>query len=172
MSSEPTIAMDRSSDRIIVFIDASSLFYAAAAMEMEVDYAKLLPCLTGNRRLMFAYYYTGVNPGNRKQQSFLKWMKNNGYRVFSKELTVHSDGHRKADLTVEMAVDMMMLMEHCDRLVLVSGNGHLSYAIEAIIGRGSQVEIVSLRSMTSETLINLANPYIDLGSLKTHIIKD
>jgi uncharacterized LabA/DUF88 family protein len=172
ISSNTTTSGDRSRDRIIVFIDASSLFYGAAALQIEVDYAKLLPCLVGDRILMFAYYYTGINPGNRKQQAFLKWIKNNGYRVFSKEITLQSDGHRKADLTVEIAVDMMLMSTHCDRILLVSGNGNLSYAIETISSRGTPVEIISLRSMTSESLITLANPYRNLDSLKDHIAKD
>lgn len=158
-------------DRVLVLIDASNLFYAALKLEIQVDYTKLLNCLVGDRPLSFAYYYSGIDPHNQKQQAFLRWMQSNGYRVVTKEITTTVDGHRKADLTVEMAVDMLLLSERCDVLVLVSGNGNLAYAIQTVASRGVKVELVGLRDMTSDLLMHLADRYIDLESLKDQICK-
>jgi len=47
--------------------------------------------------------------------------------------------------------------------VLVSGDGDLAYAVNAVSYRGARVEVVSLRSMTSDSLINVSDRYIDLG---------
>ena len=157
--------------RVAVFIDGSNLFYAALHLNIEIDYAKLLSKLTQGRRLLRAYFYTGVDGANEKQKGFLLWMRRNGYRVVAKELIQHADGSKKANLDVEIAVDMMQLSDHCGTMVLLSGDGDLAYAVNAITYNGVQVEVVSLQSMTSDLLINVADRYTDLASLREEIQK-
>lgn len=158
-------------DRVAIFIDGSNLFYAALQLDIEIDYAKLLCRLVQGRRLLRAYFYTGVDLNNEKQQGFLLWMRRNGYRVVTKELALLPDGTKKANLDVEIAVDMMTLAGHCHTVVLLSGDGDLTYAVNAVSYRGIQVELVSLRSMTSDSLINVADRYTDLEQIKHEICK-
>jgi uncharacterized LabA/DUF88 family protein len=158
-------------NRVAVFIDGSNLFYAALQLGIEIDYTRLLCCLTSNARLLRAFFYTGVDRINEKQQGFLLWMRRNGYRVVSKDLIQFPDGSKKANLDVEIAIDMMTLATHVDTVILVSGDGDLSYAVNAIAYRGVRVAVVSLRSMTSDSLINVADCYIDLDTIKHSIQK-
>lgn len=157
--------------RVAIFIDGSNLFYAALQLGIEIDYSKLLCHLTQGSRLFRSFFYTGVDPTNEKQQGFLLWMRRNGYRVVSKELVQLPDGSKKANLDVEIAVDMMALVGCYDTAILVSGDGDLAYAVDAVSYRGARVEVVSLRSMTSDSLINVADRYIDLESIREEIQK-
>jgi uncharacterized LabA/DUF88 family protein len=157
--------------RVAIFIDGSNLFYAALQLGIEIDYTKLLYRLTGGSRLLRSFFYTGVDRTNEKQQGFLLWMRRNGYRVISKDLVQLPDGSKKANLDVEIAVDMMSLVGSYDTAVLVSGDGDLAYAVNAVSYRGVRVEVVSLRSMTSDSLINVADRYIDLDTVKEDIQK-
>lgn len=157
--------------RVAIFIDGSNLFYAALQLGIEVDYTKLLCRLTEGSRLLRAFFYTGVDRTNEKQQGFLLWMRRNGYRVISKELVQLPDGSKKANLDVEIAVDMMALAGSYDTAILVSGDGDLAYAVDAASYRGVRVEVVSLRSMTSDHLINVADRYVDLETIKDDIQK-
>jgi uncharacterized LabA/DUF88 family protein len=166
----PSRTLDR--DRVAIFIDGSNLFYAALHLGIEIDYAKLLTKLTDNRRLLRAYFYTGVDLANDKQQGFLLWMRRNGYRVVAKDLIQFPDGSRKANLDVEIAVDMVTLTSYCNTMVLLSGDGDLAYAVNMASYAGVQVEVVSLPSMTSDLLVNVCDRYTDLASIKTEIQKD
>ena len=67
---------------------------------------------------------------------------------------------------------MMALVGAYDTAVLVSGDGDLAYAVNAVSYRGARVEVVSLRSMTSDSLINVADRYIDLDQIKADIQKN
>jgi uncharacterized LabA/DUF88 family protein len=158
-------------DRIAIFIDGANLFYAALQMQIEVDYGKLLAVLTQGRQLLRAYFYTGVDRHNDKQQGFILWMQRHGYRIVTKDLTAMADGSKKANLAVEIAIDMMVLAHHCDTIILLSGDGDLTYAINSIIYQGMHVEVVGLRSMTSDSLVTVADRYIDLAQLKPRISK-
>ncbi|OKH56242.1 NYN domain-containing protein [Calothrix sp. HK-06] len=155
--------------RVAIFIDGANLFYAAMQLNLEIDYAKLLRCLAKDRQLVRAYFYTACDSTNDKQQGFLLWMSRNGYRVVTKELIQFPDGSKKANLDVEIAVDMITLSRHCDTIVLLSGDGDLAYAVNSIAYKGVQVEVVSLASMTSDSLINVADCYTDLEEIKGDI---
>lgn len=157
--------------RIAIFIDGGSLFYAALQLGIEIDYTKLLCCLTANSKLLRPYFYTGVDFNNDKQHNFLLWMRRHNYRVIAKELTEFADGSKKADLNIEITIDMMTLIGSYDTAVLVSGDGDLAYAVDAISYRGVRVEIVGLNSMTSENLIDVADAYVDLQDIKNQIQK-
>ncbi|QHV00895.1 LabA-like NYN domain-containing protein [Synechocystis sp. CACIAM 05] len=157
--------------RVAIFIDGSNLFYAALQLGIEIDYTKLLHCLTGGSRLLRAFFYTGVDRSNEKQQGFLLWMRRNGYRVIAKDLVQLPDGSKKANLDVEIAVDLMSLVGSYDTAVVVSGDGDLAYAADAVSYRGARIEVVSLRSMTSDSLINVSDRYVDLDSIKGEIQK-
>ncbi|HBB35361.1 MAG TPA: NYN domain-containing protein [Cyanobacteria bacterium UBA8803] len=157
--------------RVAIFIDGSNLFYAASQLGIEIDYSKLLNRLTGNASLLRAFFYTGVDRTNERQQGFLLWMRRNGYRVISKDLVQFPDGSKKANLDVEIAVDMMALASYYNTAVLVSGDGDMAYAVNAVSYRGARVEVVSLRSMTSDSLIDVADCYMDLDTIKPDIQK-
>jgi uncharacterized LabA/DUF88 family protein len=157
--------------RVAIFIDGSNLFYAALQLGIEIDYTKLLYRLTAGSRLLRAFFYTGVDRTNEKQQGFLLWMRRNGYRVIAKDLVQLPDGSKKANLDVEIGVDLMALVGSYDTAVIVSGDGDLAYAADAVSYRGARIEVVSLRSMTSDTLINVADRYIDLDQIKEDIQK-
>ena len=146
-------------------------FYAALQLGIEIDYTKLLCRLTSGSRLLRSFFYTGVDRTNEKQQGFLLWMRRNGYRVVAKDLVQLPDGSKKANLDVEIAVDMIALVGAYDTAVLVSGDGDLAYAVDCVSYRGVRVEVISLRSMTSDSLINVADRYIDLEAIKDEIQK-
>lgn len=158
--------------KVAIFIDGANLFYAALQLGIDIDYKKLLSCLTKNAQLLRAFFYTGVDPSNEKQQGFLLWMRRNGYRVVTKDLQLFADGSKKANLHVEIAVDMMTLASHYNTAVLISGDGELAYAANAISYKGVRLEIASLRSMTSHNLIDVADCFIDLEEIKYQIQKD
>jgi uncharacterized LabA/DUF88 family protein len=169
INSDASVLCSSNRGRVAIFIDGCNLFYAALQLGIEIDYTKLLSHLTAGSRLLRAFFYTGVDPTNEKQQSFLLWMRRHGYRVITKELIQFPDGSRKADLDVEIVVDMMALVGYYDTAVLVSGDGDLAYGVNAVSYKGVRVEVVGLRSMTSDSLIDVADSYIDINTIKEDI---
>jgi uncharacterized LabA/DUF88 family protein len=157
--------------RVVVFIDGANLFYAAAHLGIGIDYLKLLQHLVVNGRLLHAFFYTGVDPTNDKQHKFLLWMQRNGYRVITKPITQFMDGSKKANLDVEIAVDMVRLANYLDTAVLVSGDGDFTYVVNMLAYQGVRVEVVGLRSMTSDQLISAADYYTDIEGIQQSIQK-
>lgn len=158
--------------RVAVFIDGNNLFHAARFHNLDIDYNKLLRVLLGDGRLLRAFFYTGVDAGAERQQGFLLWMRRNGFRVVQKELKTFFDGTRKANLDVEIAVDMLSLAGRYDTAVLVSGDEDFVYAVNAVAYKGCRVEVAGFRSNTAPHLIDVADFFIDLGDLAELVSKD
>ncbi|MBI1857712.1 MAG: NYN domain-containing protein [Candidatus Melainabacteria bacterium] len=163
---------DHARGRIAIFIDGNNLFHAARTIGLEVDYAKLLKTLCNKGSLLRAFFYTGVDENAAKQQGFLLWMRRNGYRVVQKELKVFPDGTKKANLDVEIAVDMLSLCGKYETAILVSGDEDFAYAVNAVAYKGARVEVAGFRNNTSPKLIDVADRFIDLDSMIPHIIKE
>jgi uncharacterized LabA/DUF88 family protein len=158
--------------KITIFIDGNNLFHAARAVGVEIDYAKLLNFLRGNSDLLRAFFYTGVDEKAERQQGFLLWMRRNGYRVVEKELKTYADGTKKANLDVEIAVDMLSLAGRYDTAVLVSGDEDFVYAVNAVAYKGCRVEIAGFRSNTAPKLIDVSDYFIDLGEIADKVRKE
>lgn len=158
--------------RVAVFIDGNNLFHAARFHNIDIDYNKLLRVLLGDGRLLRAFFYTGVDVGAERQQGFLLWMRRNGFRVIQKELKTFYDGTRKANLDVEIAVDMLSLAGRYDTAVLVSGDEDFVYAVNAVAYKGCRVEIAGFRSNTAPKLIDVADYFIDLGEIADKVRKE
>ncbi|MFM5891384.1 MAG: NYN domain-containing protein [Dolichospermum sp.] len=163
---------DDNRGRVAIFIDGLNLFQTALQLGIEIDYVKLLCSLTKTSRLLRAFFYTGLDIGNERQQGFLLWMRRNGYRVFTKDMSVVVDNYKKPNLNVEIAVDMITLAPYYDTAILVSGDGDLSYAVNAVSSMGARVEVIGLQTTTSDYLIDVADEFTDFDSIKQYLKKD
>jgi uncharacterized LabA/DUF88 family protein len=163
---------DPSRGRVAIFIDGLNLFHTALQLSLEVDYVKLLCRLTKTSQLLRAFFYTGVDTNNEKQQGFLLWMRRNGYRVVTKDVFAVAENGKRPNLNVEIAVDMITLAPYYDTAVLVSGDGDLGYAVNAVCSLGARVEVIGLQTTTSDHLIDVADEFIDFDHIKQYIQKD
>jgi uncharacterized LabA/DUF88 family protein len=159
--------------RVAIFVDASNLFYAASAIGIQIEHSKLLDYIVGDSVLAGAYFYSSVDSAKRSEREFLSHRHQDGYQVIDKELVRRSDGSKKANLDIEIALDMVIkaLEKSYDTAVLISGDGDFTYAVNTVKSYGKRVEVVGLYSMTSHTLIQAADYYTNLGTIKNRIRK-
>jgi uncharacterized LabA/DUF88 family protein len=132
---------------------------------VDIDYVTLLKSATAGRDLVRAYAYTGLDPENENQRQFHSFLARSGYKVVSKDIRKYGDGRIKANLDIELVVDMMRMAEKLDIAVVVSGDGDFAPAIHAVQQQGVRVEVVSFRGNTSSDLIDAADVFIDISSI-------
>ncbi len=75
---------------------------------------------------------------------------------------------------VEIAIDMLQFADHSNQvnvLVLVSQDVDLVYALEKIVQRGVRLEVVGVRSMMQESMITVADNFVDLAFVQNDIRK-
>ncbi len=153
------------SKNVAVFVDVANIFYAAKAAGVDIDYVTLLKSATAGRDLVRAYAYTGLDPENENQRQFHGFLARSGYKVVSKDIRKYGDGRVKANLDIELVVDLMRMSDKLDIAVVVSGDGDFAPAIYAVQQRGVRVEVISFRGNTSSDLIDAADIFIDINSV-------
>ena len=108
---------------VAVFVDVANIFYAAKAAGVDIDYVTLLKSATAGRDLVRAYAYTGLDPDNENQRNFHAFLRRHDYKVVSKDIRKYGDGKVKANLDIELVVDMMKTARNLDVAIVVSGDG-------------------------------------------------
>jgi len=152
---------------VAVFVDVANIFYAAKSAGVDIDYVTLLKSATAGRDFVRAYAYTGLDPDNENQRNFHQFLARHQYKVVSKDIRKYGDGKVKANLDIELVVDLMKTARNLDVAVIVSGDGDFASAIRAVQEMGVRVEVVSFRGNTSSDLIDVADLFTDI----THIAK-
>jgi uncharacterized LabA/DUF88 family protein len=164
-------------DRTVLFIDGANLYSTARALQLDIDYRKLLAEFRQRTRLVRAYYYTAM----LEDQDFspirplVDWLDYNGYTLVTKparEYTDHTGRRRvKGDMDVEITVDMLQMADHADHLILCSGDGDFTALVGAVQRKGVRVSIIStVRSnppMASDELRRQADTFVDLADIAT-----
>ena len=148
-----------------VFVDVSNLFYSAKSAGVEVNYCRLLEHAVAGRDLIRACAYTGVDPDNPNQRKFIDFLKANGYKIVCKDIHKYDGGRIKANLDIEMAVDIMLLSQNLDVVVLVTGDGDFVPLIEAVQMKGVRCEVIGFGISTSNELIDVADQFTEIGTL-------
>jgi uncharacterized LabA/DUF88 family protein len=153
------------SKNVAVFVDVANIFYAAKAAGADIDYVTLLKAAVAGRDFVRAYAYTGLDPENENQRNFHSFLARHGYKVVSKDIRKYGDGKVKANLDIELVVDMMKTARNLDVAIVVSGDGDFAPAIRAVQEMGVRVEVISFRGNTSSDLMDVADIFYDITQL-------
>jgi len=150
---------------VAVFVDVANIFYAAKAAGVDIDYVTLLKSATAGRDLVRAYAYTGLDPDNENQRNFHDFLRRHGFKVVSKDIRKYGDGKVKANLDIELVVDMLKTARNLDIAIVISGDGDFAPAIRAVQEMGVRVEVISFRGNTSSDLMDVADQFSDIAAL-------
>ena len=150
------------SKNVAMFVDVANMYYAARGQDVDVDYVALLKHATKGRDLIRAYAYTGLDPENENQRKFIDFLAKNGYKPVVKDIRKFGDGRMKANLDIELVVDLFRLADRMDIAVIVSGDGDFAPAIRALQDKGVRAEVISFKPNTSSDLVAVADEFTDI----------
>ncbi len=169
----------------------------------EVDYLKLLDEFSRDGILLRAYYYAGEwtdrsiaervrymeNTGiphykiqkeeeslkrlQQGQAAFWRYLSRSGFFIRTKPVKVFYTGDQKADLDLELAIDMLTLADHCDRFVLISGDSDFVPLLKAVGLRGVRLIVAATQELSNpraaDELLDVADSFIELKNIWNRI---
>ena len=166
-------------DRIALFIDGANLYSAAKTLGFDIDYKRLLNLFASKGRMVRAFYYTALLEDQEYSpiRPLVDWLDYNGYSLVTKPAKEYTDsqGRRKikGNMDIELAIDMMEMVDRLDHVVLFSGDGDFRSLIEAVQRKGVRASVVStIRSsppMIADELRRQADQFIELDLLADEI---
>ena len=170
---------DYPDERTALFIDGANLYSAARSLNSDIDYKKLLEYFRKNTYLKRAFYYTALMEDQEYSpiRPLIDWLDYNGFTMITKPTKEFTDtmGRRKikGNMDIELAVDAMEMANHCDHIVLFSGDGDFRRLVEALQRRGVRVTVVSTIKtqppMVADELRRQADHFVDLVALQPYV---
>jgi uncharacterized LabA/DUF88 family protein len=169
--------MSQKTIRLSIFVDGNNMFYAQQKNGWFFDPRRVLQYFTRDDRveLVNAFWYTGLKDP-QDQRGFRDALVGLGYTVRTKILKEYYDDSsgkysQKANLDVEIVVDMFNTVEQYDRVILFSGDGDFDRAVELLRSKNTHITVVSTEGMIARELRNATDRYIDLNDIRADIEK-
>ncbi len=163
--------------RLSIFIDGNNMFYAQQKNGWFFDPRRVLAYFTNRPdvSLTNAFWYTGIKDA-QDQRGFRDALISLGYTVRAKNLKELNDDnygryYQKANLDVEIVVDMFNTVDQYDQVILFSGDGDFERAVELLRARNTHITVVSTEGMIARELRNATDRYIDLNDIRSFIEK-
>ncbi len=148
--------------RVGVFIDTANLYHSAKHLyKTRVNFGKVLEEAVGSRTLVRAMAYV-VRTDSGDESAFFDALTKMGIETKVKDLQIFSDGAKKADWDVGLAIDAVKLAPKLDTVILATGDGDFVPLIEYLEMQGTQVEVISFGKSSSAKLKEAAHAFTDM----------
>jgi uncharacterized LabA/DUF88 family protein len=164
-------------NRLSIFVDGNNMFYAQQKNGWFFDPRRVLDYFKSepDTMLVNAFWYTGLKDP-QDQRGFRDALISLGYTVRTKILKEYYDDNsgrysQKANLDIEIVVDMFNTVEQYDKVILFSGDGDFERAIELLRSKNTHITVVSTEGMIARELRNATDRYIDLNDMRNLIEK-
>ena len=165
-----------------VYIDGSNIFHAQKKLGWLLDWAKIKKYLEADYEILEWRYYIGVKDGDEGMAGFLRYLNAIGIKAVTKPLKkialdlgdsrakLTGQNHiYKANLDIEITVDILLDMGEVKELILFSGDSDFAYLIKRLRDLGKRVTIYSSRKTISWELKLEAAKVIYIENLKDKI---
>jgi uncharacterized LabA/DUF88 family protein len=171
----PTVARKR-----LLVVDGHSMFYAQQKVGWFFDPRRLLALAAADpgAELTGVFWYAGLkDPAD--QRPFRDALTGLGYTVRTRplrELTGSAGGggmesrhYTRANLEVEIAIDVLLAARRSEELWLLSGSRDLDRLLEVLRCQGVHTTVISTEGMVARELRNAADRFIDLALLRSQL---
>jgi uncharacterized LabA/DUF88 family protein len=157
--------------RVGVLIDVQNLYHSAKNLYgARVDFREILKLAVSGRNLIRAFAYV-VRTKTGEEKPFFEALEKLGIEMRVKDLQEFYGGMKKADWDVGIVVDAIKMISSVDVIVLVSGDGDFISLVEYLKNQGKRVEVSAFGRSASLRLKEIADEFIDLGSMKKYLLE-
>lgn len=164
--------------RVAMFVDGANYFYMQKKLGWYIDAKKMMDYCRTLGDLEDAYYYIGTDaPMEAQQQAYLDVLINIGYSLITKQIKTIYDpeagkSKQKANLDIEIVLDMFNTIDNYDMAVLISGDGDFERALQLLRARGKKFKVISTAGMVAKEIRNICGMhYIDFQDIKYQVEK-
>ena len=163
--------------QLALAVDGHSMFYVQQKLGWFFDPRRLLELASASPGVSIgsAFWYAGLrDPAD--QRPFRDALTSLGFTVRTKPLRElgGDPDHRqfaRANLDVEIAIDLMTVAHRSDEIWLLSGSRDLERLLEVLRARGPRIVLMCTDGMVPRELRNAADRFVDLATLRAQLEK-
>ncbi len=167
-------------ERAALFVDGANMYFAQKRLGWYIDFRRVLEYVAKdlNLRIVEAFYYTGTDTQQRgREVAFHEYLIHSGYTVRTKAIKQSVDDStgemvEKANLDIELVIDMLNTTSSFDVCVLMSGDGDFERALEVLRARGKRPIVIAHPEMAAREIRNVAGSnFLDIRELEPQIAR-
>ena len=163
--------------QLALAVDGHSMFYVQQKLGWFFDPRRLLELASATPGLEVgsAFWYAGLKDPT-DQRPFRDALTSLGFTVRTKALRevggeAEARQFARANLDVEIAIDLMAVAHRSDVVWLLSGSRDLERLLEVLRARGLETVLMSTDGMVPRELRNAADRFVDLAGLRPQLEK-
>lgn len=154
-----------------VFIDVQNVQETFERQGKEVRYDAVIRHIitTGAREKEHCKFVAFVpfRRDDERRQRLIDALSFQGYRVVAKPVRERPDGTIKANMDIEITLEILSMSDWLDEIVLITGDGDFVALVDWLSKRGKRVVTIGLgRGYTSVELIRACDEYINLDEIE------
>ncbi len=154
--------------RVAVFVDVQNIYLTTKQVfgdgRLNFETLRTYLCKTADN-IVTLNAFTCYDPNNREQMSFLNALGLIGFRVIAKPIRRLPNGDIKANMDLEMALEVMSQCDAVDEVVLVTGDGDFKALVDHLARRGKIVRVIGPQELTSPDLIQSCHAFENLHQI-------
>ena len=163
--------------KISVFVDGANFFFMQKDdLNWFAAPQKILQYLEKHGEIEDAFYYIGIDaPPEAAQDAFLRMLPKMGYSLVTKQIKTMFDSKtgetkKKANLDIEIVLDMFNTINNYDLAVLISGDGDFERALRLLKARGKKYMVIATEKFVARELRDVAGRhYVDLADIRKEV---
>jgi uncharacterized LabA/DUF88 family protein len=165
--------------RVAVFLDGANFFFMQKdRLKWFADPKKILAYVSRFGDIIAAYYYVGQEtPPEAKDKAYLDALVKMGFSLVTKPVKTIYDQDtgnekKKANLDIEIVLDMFSTINNYDMAILISGDGDFERPLQLLKANGKSFKVISTAGSVAYELRAVAGlNYIDFRDIRNEVAK-
>ena len=157
--------------KVGVFIDIQNVQETFERQGKEVRYDALRRnVILQNKGEEAEYKFIAFVPFKRddeRRQRLIDALSFQGYRVVAKPVRERVDGSVKANMDIEITLEILSMAEYLEHVILITGDGDFVALVDWLSRRGRRITVIGLgRGYTSVELIRSCDVYYNMDEIE------
>lgn len=104
---------------------------------------------------------------DERRQRLIDALSFQGYRVVAKPVRERVDGSVKANMDIEITLEILSMAEYLEHVILITGDGDFVALVDWLSKRGKRITVIGLgRGYTSVELIRASDEYYNMDEIE------
>jgi uncharacterized LabA/DUF88 family protein len=151
-----------------VFIDAQNIYLSAKQdfpeFHIEMEYQYLKEFFKDDAVTTFTMFYR-YNPDDKRQMKFIMAVADLGFRVVAKPIKKLGNNIIKADIDMDMALEILDQAPFLDEVVILSGDSDFVSLIDRLARMGKKVIVIGPDRYTANELVQACHEFIRISKI-------
>lgn len=151
-----------------VFVDVQNIFSTTrhSAPNARINYQALIEYFNESPDYQTTFTaFSSFDPEREEQRRFIMALALMGYRVITKPLKRLPSGEIKANMDMEIAMEILETARYLDEVVIVSGDGDFVALVNRLVLRGKIVRVVGPDQFSAPELIQACHEFVSLSRI-------